>query len=82
MCYNVLEVKSIFNLTSKIYRKVEYKLLGNESKKGKAYSVYCTPKEIQIIDKVRDEFKAKSIQLSNSEILKMAIRKLGDEYEK
>lgn len=65
-----------------IYRKVKYKMLSTESKKGKAYSVYCTPKEIQIIDKVREEFKAKSIKLSNSEILKMAIRKLGEEYEK
>lgn len=57
-------------------------MLSTKEKKGKAYSVYCTPYEMQIIEDIRDEFKSKNIMLSTSEILKMGLRKLGDDYEK
>lgn len=53
-----------------------------KEEKGKAYSVYCSPEEIQIVERVKEDFKSQGIRLSNSEILKMAIRKLGSEYTK
>lgn len=58
-------------------------MLDKKVKKGKTYSVYCSPEEIAIIDMVKDLLiDEKQLKVSNSEILKMAIRKLGEEYEK
>lgn len=58
-------------------------MLDKKVKKGKTYSVYCSPDEIAIIDMVKERISDENqLKVSNSEILKMAIRKLGEEYEK
>lgn len=46
----------------------------------KPYTVYCSPEEIEIIEKVREDLENKQIKVSNSEIIAMAIRKLGEQY--
>ena len=58
-------------------------MLDKKVQKGKNYSVYCSPEEIAIVDMIKERLSdEKQLKVSNSEILKMAIRKLGEEYEK
>lgn len=58
-------------------------MLGKQELKGKNYSVYCSPDEVAIVEMIKARLSEdKQLKISNSEILKMAIRKLGEEYEK
>lgn len=56
-------------------------MLGKQELKGKNYSVYCSAEEVAIVEAIKKRLsEEKQLKISNSEILKMAIRKLGEEY--